>query len=235
MAPAAVSDRESALESIGVDIVIERIASRPLPEPGGAPGREDDSRATISSADLAARESEEPPAAAAEVAPETTAPPAPESDRPVAPDETEAAPQVAERIAMPGIVTTTAAPQPSAPVDPADDDRKTSPDTDRKALATAPLSPAAAGGGRASAYLSSVFETLRSRPPRPYAGPRRTVFVRFVIGRDGNVATIEVRRSSGSTEVDESARDFIRRTRFPAPPADVPAKDLDVGIELTFG
>ena len=146
MAPAAVSDRESALESIGVDIVIERIASRPLPEPGGAPGREDDSRATTSSADLAARESEEPPAAAAEVAPETTAPPAPESDRPVAPDETEAAPQVAERIAMPGIVTTTAAPQPSVPVDPADDDRKTSPDTDRKALATAPLSPAAAGG-----------------------------------------------------------------------------------------
>jgi len=235
IAPSAVSDRESALESIGVDIVIERTATRSLPEPGGAPGREDDSLAATPAPDLATRETEQPAAAAALVAPEPTAPPAPEADQEAVPAETEAAPQVAERIAMPGIVTTTAAPLPSAPVDAAVDDSKPSPEANRTVPVAAPLPTTTAGGGRSSAYLSSVFETLRNRPPRPYAGQRRTVLVRFVIGRDGNVTTVEVRRTGGSPEVDEMAREFIRRTRFPAPPADVPAKDLDIGIELTFG
>jgi TonB family protein len=101
--------------------------------------------------------------------------------------------------------------------------------------AAAALAVQTGGGRQAMEYTRRVVDTLRRQPPRPYSGSRRTVVILFRIGRDGAVATAEVRRTSGDIDVDREGLALVRQTRFPAPGAEVPETSLSFEIPVIFG
>lgn len=97
------------------------------------------------------------------------------------------------------------------------------PAPDPAAASTAPAPAVALGtpAGRAverDDYLRMVWaRIMRFRPERvPLAG---TTLLRFVVGADGELTSVEVAQSSGSALLDRAALDAMRRAApFPPPP-----------------
>ena len=93
---------------------------------------------------------------------------------------------------------------------------------------------AAARAGRRDEYGASVFEAIRTNAPPRIAGLTGVVKLEFSILPAGQVGTIRVVRSSGSTRLDETAMATLRSTRFPIPPAGLTAAQLVYDIPFTF-
>ena len=86
-----------------------------------------------------------------------------------------------------------------------------------KAVIVAPSAPAAPTGPVSVADLSSKM--ISAPPPKyPVESRRRkeqgTVFLSVLVGTDGNVAEIDVSRSSGSARLDKAALEAVRRWRW---------------------
>jgi TonB family protein len=77
--------------------------------------------------------------------------------------------------------------------------------------------PAAASPGIVRAYAAAVAEALeRTKPKRvPAYG---TIRVKLVVSTDGELASVEILKSSGNRRLDDTIVAAVRRTKFPVPP-----------------
>jgi TonB family protein len=206
----------SAIEAIGVEIILapptaDEIAPHPAAEPSDASAAAAAAVTNAAKPELPAAlplpESRDPDAIAAdlrEAFPET-APPTP------------ATLSTADLVAL-------AKERPSAAAE-----AREATDT-----AAAPLPAETAGGGQGNAYQQAVFETLSRRPPSVPPGQTGRVEVAFTIGRDGSVATVRIKTSSGSATLDQAVVQVVRETRFAPPPVTASRADLDYEMPYIF-
>jgi protein TonB len=78
--------------------------------------------------------------------------------------------------------------------------------------------PAAASPGAVRAYAGYVQIALARAKPRRGFG-YGTVRLKLLISPEGEIASLEVVKSSGSRRLDNAALEAVRRARFPRPPA----------------
>lgn len=93
---------------------------------------------------------------------------------------------------------------------------------------------AAARAGRRDAYQLSLFETIKSHPPRRVIGAIGEVKVEFRVQRNGRVAAARVVKTSGSRPLDDAVLNAIRTAPFPIPPADLGEDQLFYDMHFTF-
>ncbi|WP_416367854.1 TonB family protein [Tritonibacter mobilis] len=87
-----------------------------------------------------------------------------------------------------------------------------------QAASTRPAAGSGAGNAAASNYPGQVMRKI-SRVRKPRTSVRGVAYVSFVIGSGGQLASVRIRKSSGSTELDQLALQQIRRAApFPPPP-----------------
>jgi len=80
------------------------------------------------------------------------------------------------------------------------------------------IAPAAASPGVVREYDSYVAQALTKVKPKRLSA-YGTVRVRFRISPDGEIASVEVTKSSGNKKLDDEALATVRRARFPKPPS----------------
>lgn len=90
-----------------------------------------------------------------------------------------------------------------------------------------------------TAYLAAIMTWLERHKEYPDEARSRheegTVLIAFVIDRDGQVLSFNIRRSSGSFVLDKAAEDLIHRADpLPPPPATYPGPRLQMVLPLTF-
>jgi protein TonB len=86
-------------------------------------------------------------------------------------------------------------------------------------------------------YLRQIQQKVSEKwvPPRPASEPGRRVVVLFEIGRNGQVRSSKVERSSGNVLYDQSAlRAVVEATPFPPLPQEFPAQSLRVHFGFEF-
>jgi|SRR5581483_1594306 len=93
--------------------------------------------------------------------------------------------------------------------------------------------PAAASAGAVREYARYVALALSKNKPKGLGG-HGTVRVRFVIATTGDVASVEVAKSSGNNALDDSAIESVRRTKFPLPPAGMTVSQLTYEVPYHF-
>ena len=101
------------------------------------------------------------------------------------------------------------------------------------AIPTNVSAPAAASAGAVREYARYVSQALSRTKPRG-AGHHGTVRVKFVIAADGNLASAEVAKSSGSEGLDASALEAVRHARFPVPPPGMSLTELTYEVPYYF-
>jgi protein TonB len=84
--------------------------------------------------------------------------------------------------------------------------------------------PAAASPGVVRAYANAVAEALdRTKPKRvPAYG---SVKVKLVVSTDGELASLEILKSSGNRRLDDAILASVRRTKLPVPPPSLSLKE----------
>jgi TonB family protein len=93
--------------------------------------------------------------------------------------------------------------------------------------------PAGASVGAVRDYNRLVSVVLgKAKPKTVYESG--IVEVEFRIASAGTVASVGVRKSSGSTKIDELVVAALQHTQFPAPPPDMTAEQLFYQIVYTF-
>lgn len=86
-----------------------------------------------------------------------------------------------------------------------------------------------------SAYRGKLFTHISARKLNPRSGQSGTVVVRFTVGRQGELISREVARSSGSKLLDDAAMASIDRAApFPAMPSDASDGPLVVSVPFKF-
>jgi len=114
----------------------------------------------------------------------------------------------------------------------------------------APVQQTAAAAGKAAPvaprpitpgkeYTSRVRELIDQQKEYPLmarrSGTEGTVYIKFVLARDGSLKQAEVSRSSGRRILDKAAIDAVTRVnRFPAVPDDVAGTELNFELPLAF-
>ena len=93
--------------------------------------------------------------------------------------------------------------------------------------------PAAASPGAVREYARYVAQALAKTKPKGTGG-LGTVRVKFVIAGDGELATVEVAKSSGSPQLDDVALGAVRRTKFLTPPAGMTTTQLTYEVPYHF-
>jgi periplasmic protein TonB len=110
------------------------------------------------------------------------------------------------------------------------------------AQATAPVPDAStaaakAASGRATAYGRDVMAALVTTLPKPRFGADRpvgTVVVNFTVALDGGIDRARIALSSGFPELDATALDAVRQTRFPKVPDGLPANEREYNMPYYF-
>ncbi|MEQ1710425.1 MAG: TonB family protein [Hyphomicrobium sp.] len=91
----------------------------------------------------------------------------------------------------------------------------------------------AAAQGKQSAYSKSVTTALARNKPKGYL-TRGGVYVQFELTMTGALRYVRVVQSSGDPLLDQTGVDAVKKTPFPAPPADVDPRDLRYTIHYVF-
>ncbi len=91
----------------------------------------------------------------------------------------------------------------------------------------------AAAQGTQSAYSKSVTTALARNKPKGYL-TRGGVYVQFELTMTGALRYVRVVQSSGDPLLDQTGVDAVKKTPFPAPPADVDPRDLRYTIHYVF-
>ena len=92
---------------------------------------------------------------------------------------------------------------------------------------------AAASAGAVREYARYVSQALSKTRPKG-AGGLGTVKIKFVIAADGSLASAEIAKSSGSTKLDTTALEAVRRAKFPAPPPGMTVTQLTYDVPYYF-
>ena len=109
--------------------------------------------------------------------------------------------------------------------------------------AVGPPAPASARAARPKPpppdYLSRLAAYLNSYKNYPYGARQRreqgTVRLHFVMDRAGHVLSFQVAGSSGWADLDDEARELIRRAQpLPPVPKDYPGETLDLIVPVVF-
>jgi len=101
----------------------------------------------------------------------------------------------------------------------------------------APVAPQPNSVGKE--YTSKVRELIDQQKEYPLLarriGAEGTVYIKFILARDGRLKQAEVSRSSGRRILDKAAIDAVTRVnRFPAVPDDMVGPDLNFELPLAF-
>jgi len=95
--------------------------------------------------------------------------------------------------------------------------------------------PAATSPGVMRAYAAAVAEALdRTKPKRVPGYGTLKVEVKLVISINGEIASLEVLRSSGNRRADDTVLAAVRRTKLPVPPPGLSLKERWFEFEYTF-
>jgi TonB family protein len=95
--------------------------------------------------------------------------------------------------------------------------------------------PAATSPGVVRAYATAVAEALdRTKPKRVPGYGTLKVEVKLVISIDGEIASLEILRSSGNRRTDDTVLAAVRRTKLPVPPPGLSLKERWFEFEYTF-
>lgn len=102
------------------------------------------------------------------------------------------------------------------------------------APASAPAAPAEVSAGWRNA-LAAWLQEHRSYPEDARRRAEEgTVFVRFTVGRDGQVLTVTLVRGSGSAVLDEAAQAMVRGGHLPAFTADMTQAQTTVTVPIRY-
>ena len=91
----------------------------------------------------------------------------------------------------------------------------------------------AAPEGKQSPYVKAVLAVVAKNKPQLYIN-KGEVFIQFVLGRGGQIVALKVAQSSGDPLLDTIALNAIKGLKFPTPPADVTAGDLNYMIHYVM-
>ncbi|WP_188972288.1 energy transducer TonB, partial [Neoroseomonas lacus] len=99
-------------------------------------------------------------------------------------------------------------------------------------------SPAARPSAPPPSYLRAVAAALERQKRYPESARARratgVALLRFIVMRDGRVASWRIERSAGEADLDQAVEAMIQRASLPAMPADMPGDSLVIAVPIRF-
>lgn len=90
-----------------------------------------------------------------------------------------------------------------------------------------------AAQGRLSPYVRSVQAAISRSKPQVLLLTRGSVYIEFVLNREGKLVSVRLTQSSGDPLLDQAAMDHVKGTKYPVPPADVTQQELNYQIHFS--